>query len=793
MKLLSLKLLHYRRFRQEEIIFKDDFSLIFWKNGAGKSSVLDAIWYTLFWPSSKDFVRVNRDYLRSYFLKEREPSKVELTFQYGMENYRIVRIIDAGTKKFASEFIIENKDTLIWPNGIEIIGWDEITSYIEELIWVNKETFLRSVFARQKDLEVLSGGLSERKELINKVLGLDRIEHIIEELKKEEKEKKLLLEMYKKKVWDFDGESLKTQKEALQNQINEISQKYQISQQKKKELLLEYEKVKLSFEQNGNKKNLFTQISQDISIKNEQIKNLEKNILDKTQELSDIEKKEKYLEENKDIISKKEKYDVLILEQENLKNQYKIKKDLETELQKVLKDIEIAEEKNKQYSLEKIQKEIEIVQKSLEDLQQKLNTNIGLKASLGAELSQMKTMWEEVGKELKILQDLWQDASCPTCKRPLKEDFPHLIALFEKDLWEKRKIYASKFSALNVILWEIPVQEKALSDAKNELKILQNKEKDILLFQNQIQNDKNKQTEILKKLSSLQEVDYKEENHQKIKLEFELINKTFQEYNKVVWQVLKKSDILVFLETSSQNKEIFQKELQTFQEKLKILDFQVEIYEKSKREFEIGNEKIHILNQELSEIEKVKLTYEFDMKAIIKKEEDFLEDKKQIEIYVENVSQIVFKKQILSDYILYLLAHLKPRVEDLASEYFSLITDGKYTSLSLDEDYNILIDEKNLDLYSWWERDLANLCFRLSLGQNLTSNKWNPINFLVLDEVLASQDKERQQNILIHLKKLENKFSQIILISHLEEIKDLATNLIEIKAKNREESEVNYY
>jgi DNA repair exonuclease SbcCD ATPase subunit len=43
------------------------------------------------------------------------------------------------------------------------------------------------------------------------------------------------------------------------------------------------------------------------------------------------------------------------------------------------------------------------------------------------------------------------------------------------------------------------------------------------------------------------------------------------------------------------------------------------------------------------------------------------------------------------------------------------------------------------------------------------------------------------------LKKLEHKFSQIILISHLEEIKDLATNLIEVRALNKEESEVLYY
>jgi exonuclease SbcC len=81
----------------------------------------------------------------------------------------------------------------------------------------------------------------------------------------------------------------------------------------------------------------------------------------------------------------------------------------------------------------------------------------------------------------------------------------------------------------------------------------------------------------------------------------------------------------------------------------------------------------------------------------------------------------------------------------------------------------------------------------LSLGQNLSQRKGNPINFLILDEVLGSQDKERQQNILIRLKKLEQKFSQIFLISHVDEIKEFATNLIEIKSVNREESRVNYY
>lgn len=211
------------------------------------------------------------------------------------------------------------------------------------------------------------------------------------------------------------------------------------------------------------------------------------------------------------------------------------------------------------------------------------------------------------------------------------------------------------------------------------------------------------------------------------------------------------------------------------------------------KQFQEQHQKMYDINKEIHDIEKVKLTLEFDMKTLLVQEKDFVEDKKQIDIFVREVSESILKKQILSDYILYLLAYMKPRIEDIASEYFSLITDGKYTSLSLDEDYNIMIDEKNIDLYSGGERDLANLCFRLSLGQNLTTHKGNPIHFLVLDEILASQDRERQQNILLHLKKLENKFSQIILISHAEEMKELATNLMEVTSLSRQESTIVYH
>jgi hypothetical protein len=51
-----------------------------------------------------------------------------------------------------------------------------------------------------------------------------------------------------------------------------------------------------------------------------------------------------------------------------------------------------------------------------------------------------------------------------------------------------------------------------------------------------------------------------------------------------------------------------------------------------------------------------------------------------------------FKQKIFADYSIYLLNILKPKIEFLASNYFSLATDNKYSSINLDEEYRIKID-----------------------------------------------------------------------------------------------------
>ena len=50
------------------------------------------------------------------------------------------------------------------------------------------------------------------------------------------------------------------------------------------------------------------------------------------------------------------------------------------------------------------------------------------------------------------------------------------------------------------------------------------------------------------------------------------------------------------------------------------------------------------------------------------------------------------------------------------------------------------------------------------------------LGFVILDEVFGSQDEERRQRLLSELRALGNRFRQMLVITHLPEIAELATH-----------------
>ncbi len=88
----------------------------------------------------------------------------------------------------------------------------------------------------------------------------------------------------------------------------------------------------------------------------------------------------------------------------------------------------------------------------------------------------------------------------------------------------------------------------------------------------------------------------------------------------------------------------------------------------------------------------------------------------------------------------------------------------------------------SIDRYSGGEVDLVNLCLRISISQELSQRAGGSrIQFIVLDEIFGSQDEERQENILRALQNLTNQFRQILLITHIESIKESLPYVLNIQ------------
>ncbi|MCA1813986.1 MAG: SMC family ATPase, partial [Halobacteriales archaeon] len=140
---------------------------------------------------------------------------------------------------------------------------------------------------------------------------------------------------------------------------------------------------------------------------------------------------------------------------------------------------------------------------------------------------------------------------------------------------------------------------------------------------------------------------------------------------------------------------------------------------------------------------------------------------------------------LLADFRAQLMARIRPALAERAGGLFRLITDGRYEGLDLTEDYELLVQEEGqrfpLSRFSGGESDAANLCLRIAIGELLAERSGEQLGFLALDEVLASQDDIRRQNVLRALAHLRGRFRQILLVTHLGDVQDSLEHVLHVQ------------
>jgi exonuclease SbcC len=125
---------------------------------------------------------------------------------------------------------------------------------------------------------------------------------------------------------------------------------------------------------------------------------------------------------------------------------------------------------------------------------------------------------------------------------------------------------------------------------------------------------------------------------------------------------------------------------------------------------------------------------------------------------------------------------LRPELSELASSFVRDLTNARYTELELDEDYMATLLEEGdpKAVISGGEEDIANLALRLAISQMIAERAGQPLSLLVLDEIFGSLDEERRASVMELLRGLADRFPQVILITHIDSVRDGFDRIIRV-------------
>ncbi len=124
----------------------------------------------------------------------------------------------------------------------------------------------------------------------------------------------------------------------------------------------------------------------------------------------------------------------------------------------------------------------------------------------------------------------------------------------------------------------------------------------------------------------------------------------------------------------------------------------------------------------------------------------------------------------------YVARRVGPMLAETTERLLAQVTNSKYSQIRFDENYGIHVYDGDEDFplssFSGGERDVVALCARLALSEIVGSAAARPPRFLVLDEVFASLDVDRREQLLETLGVLANggHFRQMFIISHVEDV-----------------------
>lgn len=776
---------NYRKFINLELKFPTGAVAIVGRNGSGKSTLMEAVAWAIY-GNEAAIVRVNKESVKNVSAKERDPVVVEIGFILEGQNYIVRREMRGST--------LTTRAQVTCQGALVVEGPKEVNKYLNALLGLDYQGFFSSVFAKQKELKALSNeDPAERRRLIIRMLGIDAIEKALQEVRSELRGGIVLLNERRKMLKDEKGRSLiELNRKRLEKRTNEREEQMlslgkmndELST-KRQELEAAQERLRGSQERRDEYHALSAKKSHVDRLIGFHIDSIKKM----KAEIRELEKANKRLVELQEELAPLEESERKLKALEKARSDEENKRNIERRISELEANRRGSAGELKKLTIDAdqegtVRSEVDRSVELLEAKRTEKENNGKEIVLINQKIALLEKKIEKYRKRLGEIAALPETSKCPTCERPLREAHPLLMEKYSRKIEKKKKTKEEESKRL------VKLEISAKAKDEDITKIRRRKE-ELRAELDGFRKKREKQAIIIERLKSINgemgrikkegENDgsgvYDPRRFEELYSKVEELRGKKRKKLQLEGRVSRLPGLEEQRDQKSGERQNLERELSEIFSRLKEIDFSQHVHADL-------NTNVNHLADERGEIKEAVAKTNEAIRYLSKERERLKNEEARLINYEENVKILEEDTKYLSrlshlmkEFWNSLISRIRPVLSSIASSYLGQLTDSRYSRIEISENYEIWIYDGNekypISRFSGGEEDLANLCLRLAISSIIAASKRKQgLKFIVLDEIFGSQDTDRRRNILEAISHLLNRFEQVFIITHIEQVKE---------------------
>lgn len=789
MRLNSLRLKNFRQHANTEVHFRPGLTGIIGPNGAGKSTILEAIAWAIYGAQA---ARGTNETIRFTRAQARSRVEVELAFALGEQEYRVVRSLNN-----AEVYL----DGGAQPVAATLGG---ATAYLQQRLGMTREEFFNTYFTGQKELQFLAAmGPTERGRFLSQVLGYERLRRAQDLARERKKELRAEIRALQSTLGDLH-ELVAARREAEERVAGALSD-YKVAQQQTEEALAalkaflpRWEAAQQARDRHRDLTHAIETAERETAAARRDIERAEAGL----QAVADAETKLRPLREElavlPTLLTQVEEWEDLARKEERRKALARQLQELDAELERGVERmsrLETAPGLEKKYAgeLERLRGERDEVATELEE---KKNTWLRDRQDAETKLQTFRDRARELQEQIRQIRETGPEGACPTCGRPMGADYERLLEQFEDQFQEVKqdgvwwKSRSEQLQGKPDDVAELEKREKALAEAIDDRSTKHTRCQAAIQELETLRGDRATRERRREDLAAELEAipgGYDRELHRQVEAAVRHLRAQENQAARLDETVGRRAEWERERDEARGREAAAAEKNRAAAAERKVLGF-------SEAEFALvkGEHDAAVTTHRAAEL------HETEMKGAVRLAEAALQDAQRAEAaYHERAKELDKQKgeldhlDELDDAYTELRGELndqvRPELSEIASMFLAQLTDGRYTSMEIDESYEIMVMEEGEEkpVISGGEEDVANLVLRLSLSQMIAERAGHPLSLLILDEVFGSLDVARRDNVVALLHNLEDRFEQVILITHIEGIRESLDQVLRVEFDER--------